>query len=68
MSKSICRSICAVDEENLFCIGCGRTISEIEEWFSASQSRKIEIAREVRRRKHERKNLNDTGSDNKDSC
>jgi predicted Fe-S protein YdhL (DUF1289 family) len=41
---SICKKICKVDDNNTFCVGCGRTLEEITEWFYASQERKMEIA------------------------
>lgn len=55
---SICNKICAVDESNRFCVGCGRTLEEITEWFTAEQSRKVEIAALARARSRRRKALN----------
>lgn len=53
---SICVSICKVDESNTFCVGCGRTLEEITEWFTASKDRKIEIAAAARKRSKNYKN------------
>lgn len=47
---SICNSICKIDESNTFCVGCGRTLEEITEWFTATKDRKIEIASAARKR------------------
>ena len=47
---SICNKICKVDESNTFCVGCGRTLEEITEWFTATKERKIEIASAARKR------------------
>ncbi len=47
---SICKSICKVDESNTFCVGCGRTLDEIREWYYATQDRKKEIAALARKR------------------
>lgn len=47
---SICQKICKVDDSNTFCVGCGRTLDEIREWFTANQDRKFEIAKEARKR------------------
>ncbi|QMP83965.1 MAG: hypothetical protein [Caudoviricetes sp.] len=41
--KTICQKICNVDEDNTFCIGCGRTLDEIREWYYADTPRKKEI-------------------------
>lgn len=62
--KSICRKVCEYDEdsqrtyrsdEEKTCRGCGRTASEITEWFYASKERKIEIAKAARQRTKDRK-------------
>ena len=47
---SICNKICKVDENNTFCVGCGRTLEEITEWFTADKERKMEIAVFARKR------------------
>lgn len=47
---SICKKICKVDKTNTFCVGCGRTLEEITEWFTANKERKIEIAALARKR------------------
>lgn len=47
---SICKSICEVDKSNTFCVGCGRTLDEIREWYTADQERKKEIAVLARKR------------------
>jgi len=59
MTNSICRKVCEynddsqgsyrIDEEKT-CRGCGRTASEITEWFYATKERKIEIAKAARKR------------------
>lgn len=62
--KSICRKVCEYDEdsqrsyrsdEEKTCRGCGRTASEITEWFYANKERKIEIAKAARQRTKVRK-------------
>lgn len=47
---SICQKICKVDDSNTFCVGCGRTLDEITEWFTCDKDRKIEIAAAARKR------------------
>jgi predicted Fe-S protein YdhL (DUF1289 family) len=47
---SICNKICKVDDSNTFCVGCGRTLEEITEWFTAEKERKMEIAVLARKR------------------
>lgn len=64
MTNSICRKVCEYNEysqgsyrsdEEKTCRGCGRTASEITEWFYASKERKIEIAKAARQRTKDRK-------------
>lgn len=50
MTKSICRKVCEYEDEKRVCKGCGRTASEIEEWFYATRERKVEIAKAARKR------------------
>lgn len=52
---SICNKICKVDDSNRFCVGCGRTLEEITEWFTAGKERKKEIAALARKRTKEMK-------------
>lgn len=64
MTNSICRKVCEYDEdskgsyrsdEEKTCRGCGRTGSEITEWFYATKERKVEIAKAARGRTKTRK-------------
>ncbi len=64
MTNSICTKVCEYDEDNKgtyrsdeekTCRGCGRTASEITEWFYANKERKIEIAKAARQRTKARK-------------
>ena len=64
MTNSICRKVCEYEEdspgtytsnETKTCRGCGRTASEIEEWFYATKERKVAIAQAARKRSKERK-------------
>lgn len=64
MTNSICRKVCEYNEdgkgtyrsdEEKTCRGCGRTASEITEWFYATKERKIEIAKTARQRTKARK-------------
>lgn len=47
---SPCISICQLDWQRSFCIGCHRSREEIGEWLSASDDRKKEIIDNARRR------------------
>lgn len=64
MTNSICRKVCEYEEDSpgtytsneaKTCRGCGRTASEIEEWFYATKERKVAIAQAARKRSKERK-------------
>ena len=39
---SPCQDICRLDQAGL-CVGCGRTLGEIEEWSRAGRERRLEI-------------------------
>ncbi|WP_461456344.1 DUF1289 domain-containing protein [Parasphingorhabdus sp.] len=41
--ESPCKKICAIDAPSGLCVGCGRTLSEIGEWASATADRQQEI-------------------------
>lgn len=45
---SPCVSIC--DIENDYCVGCYRTIYEIENWYKMDDSQKIDVLRSVEAR------------------
>ncbi|WP_226372744.1 DUF1289 domain-containing protein [Allosphingosinicella flava] len=47
---SPCTGICTLNPERI-CIGCGRTLSEIGEWISASDEQKREIVAAACKRK-----------------
>jgi len=62
--NSICRKVCEYNDEpegkhrsdeEKTCRGCGRTSSEITEWYYATKERKIEIAKAARERTKARK-------------
>ena len=64
MKNSICTKVCEYEDdsqgpyrinEEKTCRGCGRTASEITEWFYANKERKIEIAKAARQRTKDRK-------------
>jgi predicted Fe-S protein YdhL (DUF1289 family) len=60
MSSSFCVSICEYEDYNAepkVCKGCGRTSEEITEWFYASEERKREIVKSIRKRNKERKSV-----------
>ncbi len=40
---SPCNDICTIDGPTGLCVGCGRTLSEIAEWASATELRQREI-------------------------
>jgi len=50
MPKSPCKEICDYDSKVGHCQSCGRTLNEIEEWFKASQERKVEIIKTSKKR------------------
>ena len=57
MIKSPCVSICRMDEDGKFCIGCQRTTNEIKNWVHYSTSTKLELIKELRIRTTETKKI-----------
>lgn len=55
MNNSICKEVCAYEDDQRICRGCGRTAEEITEWFYATQERKREIAKAARKRSKDAK-------------
>jgi predicted Fe-S protein YdhL (DUF1289 family) len=45
--SSPCRDICRLDEARI-CIGCGRSLGEIEEWSRAGRDRRLQICAQAR--------------------
>ncbi|WP_417620424.1 DUF1289 domain-containing protein [Parasphingorhabdus sp.] len=41
--KSPCNDICTIDRPSGLCVGCGRSLSEIAEWGSATDERQRKI-------------------------
>lgn len=65
MTNSICTKVCEYDSEGPYrsdeektCRGCGRTASEITEWFYATRERKVEIAKAARARTKAKREAN----------
>ena len=46
---SPCRDICRLNEAGV-CIGCGRSLGEIEEWSRAGRERRLQICAAARAR------------------
>jgi predicted Fe-S protein YdhL (DUF1289 family) len=46
---SPCRDICRLDGAGI-CIGCGRSLGEIEEWSRAGRERRLQICAAARAR------------------
>jgi len=49
--RSPCVSICRIDVDTGYCVGCCRTIDEIADWGSMADARKHGVWRELRRRR-----------------
>ena len=46
---SPCRDICRLDAAGI-CVGCGRSLGEIEEWSRAGRERRLQICAAARER------------------
>ena len=51
-NNSPCVGVCAPSVTDV-CIGCGRSLNEIAEWSSASETRRAEIQRNAEERLNE---------------
>ena len=48
--ESPCNKICAIDPVSGLCVGCGRTLAEIEGWIRFSAEERARIMTELPRR------------------
>ena len=48
--QSPCVKICSYDGEKGLCLGCGRTLAEIEAWFSMTDAQRRAVMEELPRR------------------
>jgi predicted Fe-S protein YdhL (DUF1289 family) len=45
-----CEKVCAVDPHSGLCLGCGRSLSEIERWAKLSDGERARVMAELPRR------------------
>ena len=48
--SSPCTKVCTIDPRSGLCHGCGRTLSEIAQWASLSESERLAIMAELPQR------------------
>ena len=48
--QSPCNKVCAVDPTSALCVGCGRTLAEIESWPRLSPDERARIMAELPQR------------------
>jgi hypothetical protein len=48
--ESPCNKICAIDPTSALCVGCGRTLAEIENWLRLGADERARIMVELPRR------------------
>ena len=48
--ESPCNKICAIDPVSALCVGCGRTLAEIEGWIRFSAEERARIMADLPRR------------------
>ena len=48
--SSPCTKVCTIDPRSGLCHGCGRTLTEIAQWGSLSESERLRIMAELQRR------------------
>ena len=53
MSDSPCIDICQMDSESGLCVGCGRTIEEIENWSNYTNEKKKDILKQLKSRNND---------------
>jgi predicted Fe-S protein YdhL (DUF1289 family) len=47
-----CVTICTLDSSEEYCIGCGRKIKEIEDWYFMDDEEKLKILKQLDNRKN----------------
>jgi predicted Fe-S protein YdhL (DUF1289 family) len=55
---SPCVSVCALDENEQYCIGCMRTPQEIMEWLTYSKEKRLQVLEELKTRTFDDENPN----------
>jgi predicted Fe-S protein YdhL (DUF1289 family) len=45
--SSPCTKVCTIDPRSRLCLGCGRTLTEIAQWASLSESERLRIMAEL---------------------
>lgn len=58
---SPCNSVCRMDAEGLYCVGCFRTLEEIAGWSAFDDERRRAIWNELARRKARAERADQTG-------
>jgi predicted Fe-S protein YdhL (DUF1289 family) len=48
---SPCTSVCRMDQDGLYCVGCFRTLDEIAGWSAFDDARRRQVWEELNRRK-----------------
>lgn len=56
-----CQSVCAVDGQTGFCLGCGRTLKEIGGWTKLSDQQRTEVMQGLGARMDQLKSLGKLG-------
>ncbi len=51
MVKSPCINICLLDQKTNLCLGCGRSLNEIEKWTIYSKKERQEIIKKIKKNK-----------------
>jgi|TARA_R110000764_G_scaffold56607_1_gene123291 predicted Fe-S protein YdhL (DUF1289 family) len=49
-SSSPCKTACELDADRSFCLGCGRTVSDIRNWSKMSDDTKIKSKFEAQKK------------------
>jgi predicted Fe-S protein YdhL (DUF1289 family) len=68
MSESVavnspCISVCVINAETGYCLGCFRTTDEIENWLQRSPAERARIIHQLERRRQLSNEGSDEGSD-----
>lgn len=47
---SPCKQICKLDHQQEYCVGCWRTITEIQNWTKFSNTEKLQVLQQLEER------------------
>jgi predicted Fe-S protein YdhL (DUF1289 family) len=51
MTTTPCKSTCELDQQDKYCIKCGRDTVDIQNWINYSEEKRKQIVKEIKQRR-----------------